>query len=259
MGTQAIPARRPDQRTDASWWNLLKDVLSGDFVPRTLQGNVIDSQSLLGNTTYLWSNLYLSSFLILYYGSFAISIQNPAGTATSYTLKLPSDLPPSGKSPIAVDSSGNSFCANPDSTLDTSSSTTIAVKERGLPCNKLEAQGQQLSAVASSTLSTSFVAVPGASATITTTGRPVRIRTISNGGVGGGTIQHFVGGANGEFRIMRGATEVARFLIKARYPTLGHIDEPSAGTYTYTIEYKSLDGSNSAAITAAKLVVFEYQ
>jgi hypothetical protein len=126
------------------------------------------------------------------------------------------------------------------------------------------------------TSSTSYTAVTGLSVTITTHGRPIWIGLIADGTTSASSIEAFCGGTGGSgcttsMQILRGATVVATSQVVITVnPTstlsrtsdvpvssLNHIDAPSAGTYTYTVQIKTNNAVNSASIYNGILVAYE--
>lgn len=69
MGTDTIPDRTNGQTIVQSFFNLLKTVLKGDFVPRNSSGVAASGAGSLGSTTYPWQNSYVKSDGDYYIGS----------------------------------------------------------------------------------------------------------------------------------------------------------------------------------------------
>lgn len=59
MSTDIIPDRRPNQTIQFSWINIIRDVLTGVFVPRDLTGTPRANYSRIGTESYLWKNLHV--------------------------------------------------------------------------------------------------------------------------------------------------------------------------------------------------------
>lgn len=119
--------------------------------------------------------------------------------------------------------------------------------------------------------SASLVDVTNLSASITTSGRPVRIVLVSANNSGAWSIfGGAVAGASATFYayILRGSTEIGiqaltvgatgGTLAGASVPcsAVSHIDVVGAGTYTYKVQI-SIVGTGLVAITEAKLLVYE--
>lgn len=135
--------------------------------------------------------------------------------------------------------------------------------------------GQQISSSCGNSAcngSASFVDVTNLSVSITTTGRPVFVGLISDGG---GT-QAFFGATRSNtasalalFTILRGATEISRVAVNiagadsspnplTTYIPVGalfHIDVVGAGTYTYKVQQNGTTGT--ACVNQAKLIAYE--
>lgn len=116
------------------------------------------------------------------------------------------------------------------------------------------------------TTSTSFTAVTNLTGSLTTTGRPVVITLApDDGGTTG-----FIGAssssasASANFQIKRGSsviavTQVDSITTAIRVPpgSFFAIDNPSAGTYTYSVEFKGTASGDSALVQGCKLVAYE--
>lgn len=130
--------------------------------------------------------------------------------------------------------------------------------------------GQQISSAsgAANTTSTSFGDVTNMSVTITTTGRPVIIMLVPDGGSTASNITNTTGGPP-RFQILRDASVIAVFEVATTtavgaattcsVSAIHHIDVPAAGTYTYKLQFRgvSLGGGVSVTVNNAKLVAFE--
>lgn len=147
--------------------------------------------------------------------------------------------------------------------------TTAKINDGAVTPEKLAALGQQISSSISDTeTGTSFVEVASASVTITATGRPILLFVVSNGsGLSGISCNSSTGNIGGVFRLVRGlSTEIAQQGFNfaglaspgATYTfflpfSFVHVDVPSAGATTYTIQFKKLNGTD-VAISNMKLV-----
>lgn len=164
---------------------------------------------------------------------------------------------------------------------------TAKIKNGAVTPAKRSALGQQVSSSSGSfsTTSTTYVDVTNLSVTITTTGRPVEIRLISDGSAGGGPAEGsylrvittgVIGSVNDStsctFKILRGASDVAFHSLQVFGSTtsggsigisspssvISHTDTPAAGTYTYKLQVKTASGAaKTAYIENTKLMVFE--
>ena len=122
------------------------------------------------------------------------------------------------------------------------------------------------------TASTSNVGVPNLSVGITTTGRPIHVGLIADGG----TASYFaaLGPANvipqANAYILRNGSIIAELQIATFFNSGGNtmiitvpitgisaIDFPVAGSYTYSIQLSTTNGSTTATISGAKLVAYE--
>src|SRR5688500_3011173 len=146
MSTEALVKRGAGQRTDATWFNMIRSILAGDFVGRISTGFAADVLSSLGSSTFRWLYAYTTA-LNLVNGVRQVTIESPAVMSGDYVLKLPTGLPPTDERHcLFVDSAGQLTSTGPDSTLDSTSSDTIfQVKDRGVTKAKLESLGQQVS------------------------------------------------------------------------------------------------------------------
>jgi hypothetical protein len=138
--------------------------------------------------------------------------------------------------------------------------------------------GQQVSSSSglSNTQSTSFVALTNPiSVTITTNGRPVYVGCQSDGsGISGAYfgINGLTGapvGYSGFFRILRDSTEIGQVAVSLGDPSSGVggycnappylnvVDVVTAGTYTYSVQFKTNHANARAFVNYVKLVAFE--
>lgn len=58
MGTGNIPARANSQVIDENWFNLLQQVLAGDYVPRNVSGVATANAGNLGSALFPWSKVF---------------------------------------------------------------------------------------------------------------------------------------------------------------------------------------------------------
>lgn len=61
MSNDTIPARKEGQLSDASWFNFLRTVLSGDWFPRNTGAAIADTSGALGTSAYRWLRAYIAS------------------------------------------------------------------------------------------------------------------------------------------------------------------------------------------------------
>lgn len=120
--------------------------------------------------------------------------------------------------------------------------------------------------------STSFVAVTNLSASLTTNGRPLKIYLVSDGSGNNSAIWR-LGGANNlariNIRFKRGSTVIANFIagvsdVSVAPPTAYippgsfiAVDTPASGTYTYSVEAATENGTVNCFVDYCKLVVEE--
>ncbi|NIO44978.1 MAG: hypothetical protein GTN36_05505 [Candidatus Aenigmarchaeota archaeon] len=143
--------------------------------------------------------------------------------------------------------------------------TTAKIADNNVTRAKLEAVGVQNSNSSGSfsTTSTSFVDITNLSVTITTSGRPVIIglksfdtnesRVVCNGSTSpSGTIQLLQDSTTiGTYRYGSDATEVLQ------PANIYHIDEPTAGTYTYKFQAKISTGGTTFSVLNYKMFAYE--
>lgn len=212
-----------------------------------------------------------------------------AGTTVTF-----STAPPAGTSNIEINYNSALPIGTPaDNTVSTvkivdAAVTTLKIADASITQAKLAARATGTSVTAGgvalsassgnfSTTSTTLVAVTNLSVTITTTGRPVAISLVDDGTASGSYVGVKVLASStfnsAFFALKRGATQLTRIRISAEgAPNTGtasahsfvppssisHLDMPSAGTYTYTLEINSADGTNTTAfVNAAKLLAYE--
>lgn len=151
------------------------------------------------------------------------------------------------------------------SLIASSAVTTAKIAAGAVTKAKLAALGQQVSSsVASvSTSSTSLTDATGLTVTITTTGRPVFIGLIGTEAYT--SYVEFNGTTGMNVAILRDSTVAAnQFFYKSTAGTanvpvtsVSHIDSPASGTYTYKIQFKVGNASDTITLIRAKLIAYE--
>lgn len=200
-----------------------------------------------------------------------VTISAPTGLPASYTLTLSSTLPSTTNGLTLTNPSGN------QSYLDKGAANTVLKMDSAgtnLEYDKLTqvnmgAVGQQAgtSSGTFTTAGTTFVAITGASATITTTGRPVMLMyqpssTSANTGYVGGQ-QGSLSDPSANIRLKRDSTTIVNFAFLAggsgifASPGFSYLDVVGAGTYTYTLEAAGQDSNSIAHANNMVLVAYE--
>lgn len=230
----------------------------------------------------------------------AVSLKSPASLATSYSVTFPATVPGATKFLRMTSAGVIQNDMDVDNSTVEISGSTVRVKALGITSNELAASsvvnakiadgtiakakqaavGHQISSSSgtSTSTSTSFVDVVNQSVTITTVGRPVVIMVlptstaaligITGSGFGaGGTVD-----ATSNFQLLRGATPISINSVKFKglanaagdidfYVTnMVFFDAPTAGTYTYKLQYNratSGAGTSSAVCSNVQLVAWE--
>lgn len=206
----------------------------------------------------------------------AVTVKAPVGLASSYSLTLPGAVPGSTQY-MTSDSSGNLSFSSADSIASAMTSTganAIIDDYTRATGTTVGVRGVAISNSSGtlSTTSTSFVDATNLSVTITTSGRPVNVMLVGVFNVNQPTIGcsgsvSSTSGAN--FRIRRDTTEISRCNVTIQVgnsdiatanfvppSSLQFLDVVSAGTYTYSVQYR-IDGGNTAWIFDSKLVAYE--
>lgn len=149
--------------------------------------------------------------------------------------------------------------------INDSAVTTAKINDGAVTQAKRASLGQQLSSSVSTTsTSTSFTAITGLSASITTTGRPVFIGLVSDGAGSPSLIGFGTGGAyRTTIRLKQDSTEIAQWPFDAGTAggdipcsSVWHIYSVAAGTYTYSMEWKITSGGTATAQNV-KLIAYE--
>jgi len=73
MSTDSLPARSNGQTIDETWFNIIRTILSGDYVPRNTAGAATTIAGSLGTDTYRWLNLNLVSSGVITIGSSTVT------------------------------------------------------------------------------------------------------------------------------------------------------------------------------------------
>lgn len=175
-------------------------------------------------------------------GSYGLTLQPPTLTA-NYALTLPSI--PAGTSFMTMDNAG---------VMAASISTS-----QGITRSMQAAVGQQISSSTGtfSTTSATFVDVTNAEVTITTTGRPVFLMMVSDGGGSISAIYRSGAGGRMDVAFTRNGTVISQSQGEA-FPGFGlfHLDPVSAGTYTYKFQVLSTAGA-TVICYYSKLIAYE--
>jgi hypothetical protein len=240
MGTDTIPARSSGQTIVASFFNLLRDVLNGNHVPRNSSGVATDVAGDLGTSTLRWNDAYINEIFL---GLTADSISF-ADDSTDLIIR---------RAGVEVQR------------LDADGWTRETIKPRAAGTAFSNVSISSTDSGSFTTTSTSFVDVTNANATITTKGGPVYI-SLTGGTLG---VNSSSGQAHAIFGFERDTTDLtpaSTVEVNATGPTanlvrvpsgsLMHIDTPSAGTYTYTLRARSVSGHTCRA-ESVKLVCWE--
>jgi hypothetical protein len=209
-------------------------------------------------------------------GSKYVTVSPVNSLSTNYNLVLPTL--PAVQSIMTLDASGNITAPyTVDSSSIIVSSNVIEVGPQGVTqaMLALRATGSTVAAGGYATssssgsfssTSTSFTAVTGLSVTITTTGRPVRLQLGSAGSLA------TVGTTNSDpvsFQFVRGVSTVVSlmgFCNQTNGASLAMLlppsafqgtDFPTAGTYTYTVQVKAVEGTDTITVTNCQLEAYE--
>lgn len=234
MGLDTIPTRADGNVTDQQWFNVIKSVLTGDFVPRGTSGAPLNAGGSLGSATYEW----LQSFIRTLY--FGLSAQGCS---------------------LSVDGSGDIIVKRNNievGKFDAGGFIGTGIKDATITFAKLAALNQQISSScgAFSTTSTgSWVDITNLSISVTTDGRPVLLflqpadNTQDN--------KQIFSSVFSNIRLMRDAVELDRFFVATHQQpgNVTYIDHPSSGTYTYKAQGK-LQAAGTLSVYYHSLVGF---
>lgn len=213
-------------RVQTSDVNQYGTALKQDLVPRNSSGTVTDIAGSLGDSTHRWNYAYIKSLNV--------------GTIGS---------------PLVFDSNG----------INGAYIQTATVTRA-----KMASLGQQISSNCTSftTTSTSYVDVTNLSVTITTNGRPVNVFTQAAAGTGNDSSFSCIGNTDTICRVklVRGSTDLyvnplgnTQNSLTAYLPanSVGYIDTPAAGTYTYKLQ--ATRSSTATSFTATNIVLVAYE
>lgn len=81
MGTETLPDRSDGQTIDETWFDIIRDAMKGNFVPRNTSGVATDAAGSMGTSTYRWSDVHADQATI----PGAISAGSITFTTTPYT------------------------------------------------------------------------------------------------------------------------------------------------------------------------------
>lgn len=249
----------------ASFVSSVLVVNAASNTPANIQGGSI----LLGN------NLAASKFLTL---------SPPSAMPANFTLTLPSV--PASTNIVTLDNAGN-FAAvtNVDNSTLQLVTNTLAIKAKGVTQGLLADRSTgttvgaggvavSVSSGAFSTSSATYVDVTNLSVTITTTGRPVMVMLVSEGNSTPGSESSIswskaANTAQAQLRTVRDVTEISNATLYNRavgatsvdhaipVSSYSHLDQPTAGTYTYKIQALALAGTGTVFVSNALLVAYE--
>lgn len=221
-----------------------------------------------------------------------ITLSAPAALGSNYTITLPA-LPASQKI-MTLDSSGNlSAPYTVDNSTIEIAANVIKVKDSGIVTAKIAdasvtiaklaamttgttvAAGGVAISTSSSTFSTTsatFVDVTNLSVTITTTGRPVMVMLLQDGGSSQAALTMARASGNTavcEIKLFRDSTRIYFTNIELTtalatnatftYPisTIQQLDVVAAGTYTYKMQVQVDTASTTLTVQYAKLYAYE--
>lgn len=207
-----------------------------------------------------------------------ITLRSPVGLASSFNLTLPTALP-ADSSLLMVTSGGAIYTSLSDNSTLEIAAGVLRIKDGGVTNAKLAptniAFGTLLGTVVTNT---SFENMSGASATITTVGRRVRITFLwdASGGGNAGIVSSATGAVTSWNLILRvtragGTVNVGQLAVgganpatttgtrSVNYPPSAFVweDVPPAGTHTYQVSWRVGGASMSGSITDCRLVVEE--
>jgi hypothetical protein len=259
MGLDSLPDRLNGKPIDQSWFNVIKSALCGDLVPRDADGDASGSSASLGTAALQWLNGYFEGVL-LYSGLRSVKIQAPDAIPSDYTLTLPNSLPPA-KRLMGVDATGQMIAdMDADNVTLQIVGNTISFKGN---VTKQKLAPLDIKVSGSSGTSSGNGPVNNLSVTLTSTGRPVFLSLISDGGVDASS--YVTGSTDISIKFTRSVTNVDLTITKTDIALLGgqsgafipssgfsHIDPVAAGTYTYQVESISTN-----TVVKCKLVAFE--
>lgn len=238
MGTNTLNDRSDGQKINETWFNGLNTALKGDFVPRNPSGVATDAAGSLGTSVYWWSNLFSKAVKLL--GGTKIATISPHATQTAdYTLTLPQALPGVPRM-LSVTPTGQINADGPPP----QKAVTLNGTDPGVGGIAKSSSAGSAITFNNSGYSTLL------STTLTTTGRPVRIY-FEAAGTSEGDSAGIVGSSSGSsyLQVLRNGTLVftATVPVGYEYPAsaLEYVDNQAAGTYTYTLQGKTFNGTSS--------------
>lgn len=228
-------------------------------------------------------------------GAKAITIKSPASLAGAYSVTMPAVTPTangalmvmssagdltaiesaavglplvgsgSGSTPIygQVVAAGVATDAIETAKIKNLNITTAKIADGNVTQAKRAALGQQVSGSSAgySSTSTVFIQPTNLSISITTTGRPVFLSLIHDGGSWAGAVGN-QGGTDTYFRFNRDSTQVYHALVQSGAVmylppgSMTFIDSPAAGTYTYNFEGRR-GGVSGWRVDYCKLIAYE--
>lgn len=238
MGANTIPLRSNGQTIDETWFNILRDVIKQDFVPRDSSAVAGDSAGKLGTNLYPWSKLFLGL------AAEGISIETD------------------GSGAILVKVAGT---------------TVMKIGSYGIDKSSLPTGGRAISSSCGnfSTTNATYTDVTNLSATVTTTGGLVFVGLMHDDNILGNaasviTNNSSAGGAEGQLRILRdtsttvlesalgsiaiGATSASSFIPSSIF---WKFDTPAAGSHTYKVQVQRVTSSTTVSVNYSKLIVAE--
>lgn len=259
--------------------NDIRTALYQDFVPRDSSGITTTEAGGLGTSTYVWGDSFVNSLTLGSSGatpkiseSSNSLVFDTATASTNITGKINGVNAFDCSSTVCSFYSGGSVVAD----IDANGINTDDIANGAITRAKMESVGQQITSAVDSHAfdQTSYVAVSGLSASITTTGRPVYVGLQAGTDVNANVIYSNGGGSDSAYiyvQFKRDGTVVAMMnqyiavggasgTTGARVgipPSAYHlIDTPSAGSYVYTVEYKTAAG-DAVQFEGVKLVAYE--
>lgn len=267
MGNETIPERLSGQTIVKSFFNILRDVLASNHVPRNSSGVATDQAGDLGESSFRWGTSYLKEVIM----GVVASGMKMSENGTSYRFDA---------------ATGKDFAFYINSVLkgfiDVDGMDGTHLKDETVPYDSRVNRGLGTSSGNISTASgsgtqvitnTTYTTVTNQTITLDTNGGSVLVTLQGSGGAGAFAVNSTTGdNQSGFVRIFRtnGASQVGETFLggsgtgtgatatSTNYPSsiLMGVDTPSAGTQTYRLEAKLFTGTN-ITVSNVSLVAVE--
>jgi hypothetical protein len=261
MSNVTIPQRNDGQTIDTSWCNIVRNALDGDVTPRNTSGVVTDQIGNLGDTTRRWQDGHTTNLVLVNSGSKAVILKSAASLTGSYSLTMPTTLPVGNRALIVSSLGVLTFGQVPTAGILDGAVTPAKLQTRTSPgatagIGEIAVSGTLSVGIVNSG---TYADVTGASVTLTTSGRPIRIgfTTVSGGSAGNEANILIPGTQVVSLNFVANGVSLGGAALKSNVPSTGISTLYVAAAGTYTIKLQACATGASTGLINSKLIAYE--